>query len=98
MAIAVLGLAFYLMALGKWGKSLKEKNSPLSRRRLYGLLATLPSIAAPFYYGYPDYTSGVFLFMAVWCGIVAVLGFITVVYAPKWIVGAPKPVANPTAK
>jgi hypothetical protein len=86
------------MALGKWGKSLKAKNTPIGRKRLYGLLAVLPSIAAPFYYGYGAYTSGLFLFMLVWCGIVAVLGFITVVYAPKWIVGAPKPIENPSGK
>ncbi len=98
MAMAVLGLAFYLMALSKWGKSLKAKNAPLGRRRLYGFLAALPSIASPFYYGYPDYTSGLFLFLVVWCGIVAILGFITVVYAPNWIAGAPKPVANATTK
>ena len=98
MALMALGLALYLMALGKWGKNLKAKNSPLGRRRLYGFLAALPSIAAPFYYGYGDYTSGLFLFMLVWCVIVAILGFITVAYAPKWIVGAPKPVTNPTAK
>ncbi|MGC1618036.1 MAG: hypothetical protein WA765_06055 [Candidatus Acidiferrum sp.] len=98
MAISVLGLAFYLMALGSWGKSLSAKNAPLNRRRLYGVLAAIPSIVAPLYYGYGDYTSGLFIFMLAWCGIVAVLGFITVVYAPKWIVGAPKPGENPAPK
>lgn len=98
MAMAVIGLALYLMVLGKWGKGLKAKNAPLGLRRFYGFFAALPSIAAPFYYGYPDYASWLSLFMVVWCGIVAILAFITVVYAPKWIVGAPKPVANSTAK
>jgi predicted alpha/beta hydrolase len=94
----VLGLALYLMGLGKWGKSLKAKNAPLGRRRLYGVLAAFPSLAAPFYYGYGAYNSGVFIFMLVWSTVVAILGFITVVYAPKWIVGTPKHVGHPAAK
>jgi hypothetical protein len=98
MAIAVLGLALYLMALGKWGKSLKAKNTSLGRRRLYGIVAALPSLVAPFYYGYGAYGSDIFMFMFTWCTVVAILGFITVAYAPKWIVGPPKAVGNPIAK
>ncbi len=98
MVMLFLGLAFYLFWLGKWGKSLKAKNTPLGRKRLYGLLAALPYIVAPFYYGYGAYASGFFLFLLVLYSVVAVLGFITVVYAPKWIVGAPKPVEHAAPK
>ncbi|SRR5260370_19515553 len=98
MAMAVFGLALYLMALGKWGKSLKAKNTPLGRKRLYGFVAAIPSLVSPFYYGYGAYNSGMFMFMLAWCTVVAILGFITVAYAPKWIVGAPKPDANTSAK
>lgn len=98
MAMAVLGLALYLLALGKWGKSLRAKNTSLGRRRLYGIIAAVPWLVAPFYYEYGDYGSGTFMFMLAWCTVVAILGFITVAYAPKWIVGAPKAVGNPAAK
>lgn len=98
MAMVVLGLALYLWLLGKWGKYLKTKNTPLGRRRLYGILGALPQIVSPFYYGYGDYASGPFMFMLVYCFVVAILGFITVAYAPAWIVGRPKPVGNPASK
>jgi hypothetical protein len=98
MAMAVLGLALYLWLLGKWGKHLKTKNTPLGRRRLYGILASLLNLLAPFSYWYDGYRGGWFMFMLLYCFVVAILGFITVAYAPAWIVGTPKPVENPTAK
>jgi len=98
MAIAVLGLVLYLWLLGKWGKYLKTKNTPLGHRRLYGTLGALPQIVSPFYYAYGDYASGPFIFSLVVGFVAAILGFITVAYAPPWIVGTPKPVGSPGAK
>ncbi len=51
MAMAVLGLALYLMALAKWGKSLKAKNATLKRRRIYGLVGAAPMLLAPLVFG-----------------------------------------------
>jgi hypothetical protein len=98
MGIAVLGLALYLWLMGKWGKYLRAKNTPLGRRRLYGILGVLPQLVAPFYFEYGSYSSDLFVLMLLSCSAVAILGFITVAYAPKWIVGAPKPVGNSAAK
>lgn len=103
MALTLIGLALYLWLLGKWGKYLKARGTPLRRKRLYGALAAIPMLALSFYYGYNDYSGeaygiGAFVFTLVWNAAVVILGFITVVYAPKWIVGTPKPVGNPPAK
>ncbi len=84
MAMMFFGLAFYLMALAKWGKSLKEKNATLGRRRAYGLLAAAPSFIGLAMYGWN-------VFMLAWAVICATLGYLTVAHAPRWIVGAPKP-------
>jgi hypothetical protein len=103
MALTLLSLAFYLWALGKWGKYLKGKDTPLGRKRLYGALSAIPMLVASIYYGYDAFNSGsfdigAFVFMLVWNAAAVTLGFIAVVYAPKWIVGAPKSVRKSGAK
>jgi hypothetical protein len=94
MAQALLGLAFYLSALAWWGKKLRAKNTPIGRRRLYGILAAAVPLAIPFLDRSNSFGTGEFAFLVAVQTVVAGLGFVTVVYAPEWIVGAPKPVKN----
>lgn len=81
MAIAILGLALWLIALAKWGRSLQAKNATLRRKRIYGVVLATPMLLMPLLFG-----GGAFLF--VWCAACAVLGYVTVVHAPRWIVGS----------
>lgn len=90
MAQALLGLAFYLAALAWLGKRLRAKNTPLGRRRLYGVIAAAFPLALPLIDRSNSFDIS-FVILFAWQAVVAALGFITVVYAPKWIVGAPKP-------
>jgi hypothetical protein len=80
VALAVLGLALYLWVLAKRGKNLQATNAPLARRRIYGLVAALPMLIVPLFYGGN-------LIMFAWCVPCGVLGYITVAHAPPWIVG-----------
>ncbi len=80
MAMAILGLALYLMGLAKWGKSLQAKNASVGRKRMYGVIAAVPMLVAWLFYG-----GGLILFA--WCVACGVLGYITVAHAPRWIVG-----------
>ena len=91
MAVALFGLAFYLMSLARWGKSLKEKNAPQGRRHLYGALAGAVPLIPPFFYGgyWP---------LFVWGAICGSLGYATVAYAPQWIVGKPTTPVPPIPK
>jgi len=91
MAMAVLGLALYLMALAKWGKSLKAKNATLNRRRIYGFVGAAPMLLSPLVFGVGDLGGWGILFIWIWCATCAALGYITVAHAPQWIVGKPKP-------
>lgn len=85
----VLSLALYLISLAQWGRNLREKRATIKRRRLYGLGAaflpvvfglssvmrfeTKPTDAAAFTLG--------------WSLLVGLLGYLTVVHCPEWIVG-----------
>lgn len=87
MALVAFWLAIYLYGSGKWGRSLRAKNTTLARRRVYGVLAASPWII----YGMllvipPSFSLGGVLLAAffVLCGA---LGYVTVVHAPRWIVG-----------
>ncbi|MGB7024045.1 MAG: hypothetical protein WBD73_09625 [Candidatus Acidiferrales bacterium] len=95
MAMVVLGLALYLMALARWGKSLKERNATLKRRRIYGFVGAAPPLLAPFVFGIGTLGSWENLFLCTWYAACAVLDYATVVYAPQWIVGKPKPPKMP---
>jgi hypothetical protein len=86
MAMAIFGVVFYLIALAKWAKSLQEKNVPLGRRRIYGVIAAIPMLVVPLLYiGSASATVSAILFA--WCAAWASLGYVTIVYRPKWIVG-----------
>jgi hypothetical protein len=85
MAMAIFGLAFYLIALAKWAKNLQEKNVPLGRRRIYGVIAALPMLVVPLFIGNASPTVTAIFFA--WCVAWAILGYVTVVHRPKWIVG-----------
>jgi hypothetical protein len=81
MAIAVLGLALYLWALARQGKTLQAQNATMRRRCVRGLLVSVPLVLLPLMY--PDHR----LFMFAALAPFAILGYITVVYTPRWIVG-----------
>jgi len=90
MALFVLMLALYVSGLAKWGKSLQAKGVPLRKRRIYGLVVVALTLFMPLLRG--GYGGSVFLF-AVFCAW-AVLGYITLVHTPRWIVGAPKQIGK----
>lgn len=98
MALGLLVLGIYLWLLAKWGKRLKARNAALSQRRLYGTLAGSIWFVASFLYLYSAGALGsgiaAFIISFAWNLMIAVLFFVTVAYAPKWIVGAPKPAKN----
>jgi hypothetical protein len=81
MAIAVLGLALYLWGLAREGKKLRAQNATMGRRRMWGLTVSVPLVLLPLIY--PDHR----LFMVAALAPFAILGYITVVYTPRWIVG-----------
>jgi len=88
MAMTALGLVLYLWALAKRGKSLKAKHATPESRRTYGILFAAPMLIAPLYLSFSDTLGGWgILFVWVLCAACAVLGYITVAHAPKWIVG-----------
>jgi len=37
-----------------------------------------------------DYDRGAFIFSIVWAAMIATLGFVTIVWFPKWVVGPPR--------
>jgi hypothetical protein len=91
MAMTVLGLALYLWGLANRGKSLKDKNATLRSRRIYGIVFASPMLIAPLYFSFAGTLGGWgILFVWVWSVTCAVLGYITVAHAPKWIVGVEK--------
>jgi len=92
MAIAVLGLALYLWALAREGKKLRAQNATIGRRRMWGLLVSVPMVLLPLMY--PDHRLLMFAALAPF----AILGYITVVYTPHWILGdTQKPPVTPGA-
>jgi hypothetical protein len=74
----VLFLAFYLIALAKWGKNLHAKNNAI--KHIYGVLLAAPTLA-PLFFAHST-------FLLIWCAASAVLAYITFVYRPRWIVGS----------
>lgn len=90
MAMAVFGLAVYLMGLARWGKSLKAKNATSKARRIYGLLGATPMLLVPVVFGGGPTDGGAILFVWAWFVACATLGYTTVAHAPLWIVGKPK--------
>lgn len=90
MAVSILGLALYLMALASWAKQLRAKNTPLPKRRVAGIAAAfLPLLwyAYLIYEAHGNVVVWLAITLLVWSVCVAILGYITVVHAPKWIVG-----------
>jgi N6-adenosine-specific RNA methylase IME4 len=80
-----LGLIVYLIGLAKWARHLQEKNATIRRKQIYGVIAAVPMLAVPFYSWSDSGTENAIV--SVWCFACAILGYVTVVYRPKWIVG-----------
>ena len=51
MAMAVFGLALYLIGLARWAKGLQEKNATRRRKRIYGVVAAMPMVLMPLFVG-----------------------------------------------
>ena len=75
-----IGLALYLIACAQWGKHLQDKNATLKKKQLHGLIAAAVEMVMCVVVGANIYV----LSFGVVC---AVLGYVTIVYRPKWIVG-----------
>jgi hypothetical protein len=80
MALIILGLVLYLTGCAAWAKRLRDKNATLKTRQLHGLTSVVIAMAMPVLVG----GSG---FSYVLGAIFGVLGYLTIVYRPKWIVG-----------
>jgi len=80
MFLVIVGLALYLIACAGWAKRLQSNGATIRIRQVWGLLAVVLVMAVPFL------ARGNFLNYA-WSAIVACLGYVTIVYRPKWIVG-----------
>jgi hypothetical protein len=90
MVEAVLGLALYLWIFGKWGKALKAKNTRKGLRHFYGIAAGAVMWIAPLLFGTAGLPSWGVIAIYAWCGACGILGYVTVAFAPSWIVGKPK--------
>ena len=81
MFLIVVSLFCYLFLCAKVGKHLQEKSASMRIRHLCGLFAfaldTVPLI-------FLNVHSDMVIAYGVLCGV---LGYLTIVYRPKWIVG-----------
>jgi hypothetical protein len=75
----LIALFLYLITLKKWGKSLQAKNATQGRRRVYGVVLAVPFLVLYFLIG----GGGIGFVM---CAASGVLCYVTVVYAPWWMV------------
>ncbi len=76
----VLGLALYLIACAALAKRLRDQNATFRTRQLRCLATGVVAVAIPVVFGGNVLS---YVFGAI-CGT---LGYLTVVYRPKWIVG-----------
>ena len=85
----VLSLALYLIGLAQWGRNLREKRATIQRRRVYGLAAAF----LPVVFGVISVMrvetkpTDAVAFTLGWSILVGVLGYLTVVHCPEWLVG-----------
>ena len=81
MLLIVISVLGYLFLCAKVGKYLRDKNASMSIKRVCGLVALLINVAPIMFVGIHGY------FLAAFGMACGVLGYVTVVYRPKWIVG-----------
>lgn len=84
----ILGLALYLIAAARWSAWLREKAVSKQRLKVYGFLVAAVPLGAGAYSLFDNQSSVDWkAFSLAFEAVIAVLGYVTVVYSPKWIVG-----------
>ena len=77
----IFSLALYLIGCAGWAKRLITSETLLRKRQLHGaIIGSLPLVMAVVFH-----PANIYVYA--WSLIVGILGYITVVYRPKWIVG-----------
>lgn len=84
----VLWLAFYLVGCASWGRRLQSRNATLRQRRIRGLIVAAAWLVLYLGGNTFQYAMG---------AVGGVLGYVTIVHIPRWIVGDERTVVHGTA-